>query len=209
MKNKKLILFDLDGVILDSKTNMMFSWAAVQEKFSIATPFENYFQNIGRPFYEIMEILGHSNLASEIEPVYKASSIQNIDKLSFYDDVEEVLSELISRGYKLGVVTSKDNQRTKLILDKLNIEFSIIRTPDSLCRGKPAPDHLLLSLALTNTDPADAVYIGDMDVDCMAAERAGINYLHATWGYSSSMNENIHTLQSFKEITDVFEEIKI
>ena len=57
--SKKVLIFDLDGVIIDSKTNMFFSWSKVQDVHSLKKfKFKNYFQNIGRPFYDILKILG-------------------------------------------------------------------------------------------------------------------------------------------------------
>ena len=205
MPGKKLILLDLDGVVLDSKTNMALSWASVQEEFSISTPFDDYFLNIGRPFCEIMKILGHSDLALDIEDIYKNASIDNIDKLSFYENAQEVLGKLVELKYKLGIVTSKDAHRTKLILDRLDINFSVVQTPDNICRGKPSPDHILIAMAHTNTDPSETVYIGDMHVDYLAAILDNIDYYHATWGYSPEIECNVNKLDQLKDIIPILE----
>ena len=45
----KLVLFDLDGVLIDSKENMRCAWI-VKKKFNLKQSFENYFKNIGLPF---------------------------------------------------------------------------------------------------------------------------------------------------------------
>lgn len=199
-KNKKLILFDLDGVILNSKDNMFTSWLAVQDEFNITVPFDSYFQNIGRPFSEIMKILGLTDKARDIEDVYKKASMSNLDKLTFYDGVDVALLKLAKLGYKLGVVTSKDEERTKLILSMLDVTFCVIQTPNEKYRGKPCPDHILIALAETNTDPDEAVYIGDMEVDYIAASRAGIDYFHAVWGYFGDLESNVAKFESLTEI---------
>jgi len=205
MKNKKLILFDLDGVIVNSESNMKLAWNEVQTIFAITTPFEDYFKNIGRPFSEIMKILGHSENSNKIEDVYKSTSLKTLNDIEFYDGVSDVLNKLSVKGYKLGIITSKDKDRTDLILNKLNVTFSIIRTPDNLCRGKPSPDHLLFAMAVTNTDPINTIYVGDMDVDCLAAERAGIDYIHAMWGYSPKIEHTVFGLNSFRDIYNFLE----
>lgn len=124
--------------------------------------------------------------------------MDNFDKISFYDGTQEVLRKLTKLGYKLGIVTSKDNQRTQMILDNLDVELSIVRTPDNICRGKPSPDHLMIALA--NTDPSEAIYIGDMSVDYLASSIAGINYFHAAWGYSPEIKYTVHKLHTLKDI---------
>lgn len=200
MKNKKLVLFDLDGVIINSKSNMEYAWKSVQDTFDISTPFTDYFKNIGRPFLEIMEKLGYSENGKEIEWVYKSTSLKKLDEIEFYDGVSNVLKDLFENDYKLGIVTSKDKERTNIILEKLGISFSVIRTPDNICRGKPSPDHLLLAMALTNTDPVNTIYIGDMDVDYLAAKSAGVDYIHAMWGYSPTIKHDVLKLNSFMDI---------
>ena len=55
--SKPTFIFDLDGVLIDSKRNMQYSWIAVQKKFKIShIQFDDYFDKIGRPFYKILEI---------------------------------------------------------------------------------------------------------------------------------------------------------
>ena len=48
---------------------------------------------------------------------------------------------------------------------------------------KPAPDAVLEILARLDTDKADAVYIGDSDVDIMTAQNAGIPCISVAWGF--------------------------
>ena len=53
---KKLLIFDLDGVLIDSKDNMKLAWTEVQKKYFLNNiAFENYFKEIGRPFIEILK----------------------------------------------------------------------------------------------------------------------------------------------------------
>jgi HAD superfamily hydrolase (TIGR01549 family) len=197
---KKLILFDLDGVIIDSKPNMAHSWSVVQERFSIDTPFESYFSNIGRPFPEIIQILGHSDQALEIEKVYKKASLELLGKIKVYDGVHETLALIDELGYKMGIVTSKDKARTDIVLRNIDLDFDIVRTPDNTCRGKPCPDHLLYAVAMLNVDPSESIFVGDMEVDYLAAKRANIDFFHAKWGYSPSTIHDAVTLNSFHEI---------
>ena len=83
--NKKLVLFDLDGVIVDSKHNMMLSWNAVREKHNIDVKFKDYFENIGRPFSDILDILNIKENQNNIAQTYNKVSQQMIGKLSFYE----------------------------------------------------------------------------------------------------------------------------
>src|SRR5262249_44246043 len=100
-QRKRLILFDLDGVLLDSRENMRLSWLRACEQVGIAVGFDRYFREIGRPFPAIMDRLGLSHQASQIEEAFRIASMENIGKLSFYPGVVETLSRLDTAGMKL------------------------------------------------------------------------------------------------------------
>lgn len=197
---KELALFDLDGVLLDSRENMRRSWSKVRERCGTDVSFERYFSEIGRPFPVIMERLGLSAHASEIEAVFRMASMENLDALNFYPRVSETLLELQRRGLKIGIVTSKDQLRTNAILAMLPVTFACIHAPDGKTRGKPAPDHLLMAMAQASVDPAETIYIGDMAADHEAAKRAGIDYAHAAWGYGQEPEDDSWILSGMQDL---------
>lgn len=202
---KRLLLFDLDGVLLDSKSNMEFAWAAVRENLGVTVEFGAYFAQIGRPFKDIMLSLGLAAQAEEIEAVYFKTSVSSPHLLKWYPGVAETLSGIQSKGVKMGIVTSKDANRTTALLSGLPVKFDTVQTPAPGLRGKPAPDHILLACALLNVDPAQAMFIGDMLVDCEAARRAGVAYAHAMWGYGALPVGHCREIASVGEIAEVLE----
>jgi HAD superfamily hydrolase (TIGR01549 family) len=183
VRDKRLALFDLDGVLLDSKENMRLSWDQVRKQLGVTVEFSSYFSRIGRPFKNIMDQLGLSEQAKEIESVYRISSMENLKLAQFYPGALEMLSNISASEVKIGIVTSKDKLRTDAILAMLPITFASVRTPNPAIRGKPAPDQLLAAMAEVGVDPADTLYIGDMAADHEAAVRARVDYIHAEWGY--------------------------
>ena len=74
MEKKKLFLFDLDGVLINSKSNMKFSWEAVNEKHQLNIGFKKYFSYIGRDFKDILKNLGIKKNFKEIEKTFKTNS---------------------------------------------------------------------------------------------------------------------------------------
>lgn len=179
----QLVLFDMDGVLLNSKDNMRVAWAAVQRELHVTVPFEHYLEKIGTPFAEIMSTLGLQNLATEASHIYFSASRQHDALLKWYPSINELLVNLSLHGHKLGIVTSKDGRRARELLSQLPIVFDTVQTPETGLRGKPAPDHILMACALTNTDPSETLFVGDMPVDYHAARRAGVSFCHASWGY--------------------------
>ena len=205
MPGKQLILFDLDGVILDSRPNMERSWREVCANTAIDVPFELYFAEIGRPFREILRRLGVEEHAEEAEKIFRIASMQNLSLARFYEGTEETLAALQERDIRIGLVTSKDTQRTNAIIALLPVDFITVQTPTGRYRGKPAPDYLLVAMAEAGVDPGDTLYVGDMDVDFQAAQRAGVDYVHAEWGYGSMPAPDCPKISRFADLLSVLD----
>lgn len=181
----RLALFDLDGVLVDSRDAMEEAWEAVQRDLGVTVPFAAYFREIGRPFADIMERLGLSDQAQEIERVYRATALRTAPRVPAFDGVERALATLAIAGVKLGVVTSKARPQTYWTLAQFDVPFETVQTPETRHPGKPSPWPLLIAVNEARVDVDEAVFIGDMDVDCAAARHAGMRFLHAAWGYGA------------------------
>lgn len=183
-----LVLLDLDGVLVDSRDAMEEAWRAVQHEVGVATPFAAYFREIGRPFADILQRLGLTEDAEEIERVYRATALRTAPRVPAFPGVPEALAALDARGIKLGVVTSKAEAQTAWTLAQFDVDFATVQTPERHTPGKPAPYPLLVAVHEAQVDVRDTVFVGDMDVDCAAARNAGIRFLHAGWGYGACLD---------------------
>ena len=196
----KTYIFDLDGVLIDSAHMMEQSWNTCMLEHELTQPFSEYFKHIGKPFRDIMKELNVENVEA-VKHTYDKASLELMEYcLEFYDGVEDTLKE-IKKNSKIAVVTSKTAERTNVILDHLDIEFDYVVSPKKGLRGKPAPDQILFCLAMTQTDPKDAVYIGDMQVDYEAATRAGIDFIHASYGYGKC-DHSVKSIENLNSLLD-------
>jgi phosphoglycolate phosphatase len=185
MPDPALVLLDLDGVLVDSRDAMETAWEAVQHDLGVTTPFAAYFREIGRPFRDILERLGLSDQADEIERIYRATALREAPRVPAFPGIHRALRRLDERGVKLGVVTSKARSQTTWTLAQFDVEFATVQTPERGCPGKPAPYPLLVAASEARVDVRDAIFVGDMDVDGAAARRAGMRFRHAGWGYGA------------------------
>lgn len=196
----KTYIFDLDGVLIDSAHMMEQSWNTCMLEHELTQPFSEYFKHIGKPFRDIMKELNVENVEA-VKHTYDKASLELMEYcLEFYDGVEDTLKE-IKKNSKIAVVTSKTAERTNVILDHLDVEFDYVVSPKKGLRGKPAPDQILFCLAMTQTDPKDAVYIGDMQVDYEAATRAGIDFIHASYGYGKC-DHSVKSIENLNSLLD-------
>lgn len=182
------IAFDMDGVLIDSVAVMEKAWAEAMKSVGLKVEFSEYRKEIGRPFFDILKTLNVDQLYWDpIRVVYEKISALAINEISLTEGILVALSQIKALGVKISLVTSKPVDRVQVILDKYFEKdiFDSVVTPESVAngRGKPAPDQLLMACIGVGVDPGNTIYVGDMEVDRVAAKSAGIHFIHAAWGY--------------------------
>ena len=111
MKKYSLIIFDLDGVIIDSKKNMSYAWEKVKKKHQIKTKFKKYFEKIGYPFKEILKKMKIKKNHSEIQKTYSEASLISFGKIKLYKNIKKILFCL-------------KRKKVKITLQRVYVKFS-------------------------------------------------------------------------------------
>ncbi|HKS48045.1 MAG TPA: HAD-IA family hydrolase [Amycolatopsis sp.] len=177
------IVFDLDGVLVDS-------FSVMREAFAIAyaevvgkgrPPFEEYNTHLGRYFPDIMRIMG---LPLEMEAPFVRESYRLAHLVRVCDGVPEVVSTLRDSGHRLAVATGKSGQRARSLLDRLDLldQFDVVVGSDEVARPKPAAEIVLRALGVLKVEVEDAMMIGDAVTDIASARAAGVTAVAALWG---------------------------
>ncbi|WSQ40705.1 HAD-IA family hydrolase [Streptomyces sp. NBC_01224] len=180
---RSVVVFDLDGVLVDS-TEVM------REAFSIAyaevvgdgpAPFAEYNRHLGRYFPDIMRIM---DLPLAMEEPFVRESYRMAHLVPLFDGVPEMLHTLRERGLRLAVATGKSGPRARSLLSQLGVLelFDHVIGSDEIARPKPAPDIVLHALELLGAEPDSAVMVGDAVTDIESAHGAGVAALAALWG---------------------------
>ena len=208
MQNKKKILgkkfyhfiFDIDGVILNSKNNMRLSWVKTNNKYNLKKNFSKYFENIGLPFDKILKNIGINSNFKKIENEYKKNSIKYSKKITIYKNIKDFFIYLDQNKIDYYVVTSKDLVRTKKFLFHYKIFPKSIHCPSKKYKGKPNPDLLNHCIKTNKLDKKYCCYVGDTEFDYIASANAKINFIFANYGYGKIKKKYKFVINTPKEL---------
>jgi AHBA synthesis associated protein len=177
------IVFDLDGVLVDSFAVMRqaFARAYAEVVGPGEPPFETYRRHMGRYFPEIMRLMG---LPPELEGPFMRVSAELTDQVTVYDGIRSLLAELRAAGLRLAVATGKSGPRARTLLGRLDLlaSFDAVIGSDEVPRPKPAPDIVLRALHELGTYPDAAMMVGDAPTDIRSARGARVRSVAAMWG---------------------------
>ena len=202
INNIKLIIFDLDGVLINSKTNMKIAWNHVKKKFNIKKNFYEYFQFVGYPFFEILTKLSITKNHQKIEQEFNKVSLKNLNKISTYKNVQKVLFYFKKKKIQMAIVTSKNKSRTIRLVRKMKFPIQNIVCPSKFTKGKPHPDQINVALKRCKINRKNVAYVGDMRVDFLLSKNAKINFIYAKYGYGKKQNYKYNIL-NFKDLIKI------
>lgn len=180
-----VVLFDLDGTLVDSAAVILASFhhateTVLQRRF----PDEQILAQVGGTNLETQMARLDPDRVDELVQVYRAHNDPSYDGLACFDGVVGVLAHLHGEGRRLGVVSAKRRPTVERVFEGAGIGgyFDVIVGSDATERHKPDPEPLLFALAQLGATPRDAAYVGDSPFDMEAARAAGVFAVAVAWG---------------------------
>jgi AHBA synthesis associated protein len=180
----KAVIFDLDGVLIDSEPLMRFAFAASYRQVvgEGPLPIETYLEHMGESFPQIMDHLG---LPHELWEPYCELCERHVDQITLFPKTRNLLTWAQSTlKLRLAILTGKDQARTSHILEHFDLAhfFSVVIAADQLNRAKPDPEGILRILQLLDCPADQAVMVGDAVSDILCAKQAGVRSIAVLWG---------------------------
>ncbi len=189
-RDKKYLIFDMDGTLIDSSSVISNSINFVRKHLSLEPMRKEHIiscinsVNIHAPsfFYGVDEFQkDHIELFKEYY-----SKNHHIDT-ALYDGIERLLELLKRDNRSLSVATNAYKLSAKEILDAKGISsyFDIVVSADEVKNPKPSREMIDKIVEFYRAELDEFVVIGDGERDIMAAKSAGVDYIVVDWGFSN------------------------
>ncbi|WP_064610997.1 HAD family hydrolase [Streptobacillus moniliformis] len=197
---KKLVIFDLDGTLLNSIYAIANAINKALEHFGLKTyePMEyNYF--VGNGLRKLVQIIiekeKYDKSVDEIMEVLLKIYDKEYDyNLKPYKGIEKLLDHLTLNDIKFAVVTNKDHDLAvkSCMIEELkpyNFYKIIGVDPEKIHERKPSNINVLRLRDELNLKNEDILFVGDMLVDKETAENSGIDFIYCNWGFGEVKGE--------------------
>lgn len=177
----RALIFDFDGLLVDTETPAYQSWVEIFREHGAELPRALYQQDIGTAgmFDAIGELQRLTGKQFEHEVVWQARQLHK-ERLSFNQPllpgVTELLQAAQQTGLPMAVASSSGSEWVESWLERLAIRqfFQCVRTRHDVERIKPAPDLFLAAAACLGVEPATCVVFEDSPHGMTAAAAAGM-----------------------------------
>lgn len=186
----ELVIFDLDGTILDTLEDLTDSvnYALAKHGYPART-MEEVRQFVGDGLLMLVRRALKPETDEEITQTVLATlkayyKEHCTDKTRPYEGIIELLRELKTAGYKLAVVSNKADYAVQILCGQYfeNIFHMAVGEKEGV-RKKPAPDSVNRVLEELQVSREKAVYVGDSEVDIETAKNAGMQAVLVDWGF--------------------------
>ena len=209
----KAILFDMDGVLIDSEALMAKSGILALRDYGIDPVPEDFIPFVGR---------GEDKYIGGVAQKYSLTYTPDMKALAYRyygqyveaeaavpKDVHRVLTEVKARGYRVAVCTSADYAKVVHNLRAIGVAedfFDAFVTGDSITNLKPHPEIYLTGAKLTGAPPEDCLVVEDAPSGILAAHAGGMKAVGITSSFPGEyLVEQSHPDYIIHELAELLE----
>lgn len=197
--NKKALLFDLDGTLIDSLDDLVSAINQTMTANNLSSlSREAVSRFIGKGSFILVEkalkeVLGKlpaKNVVEQIHRQYLQNMLHTRGRYTrCFDGVHASLDALKNGGFCLALVTNKPRINTLRLIQQLDLDrfFSVIVAGDDTPNPKPAPDILIVAMTQLGLAPQECIMIGDSMNDALAAQNADTACVLLETGYNEGI----------------------
>lgn len=218
MKNKRTVVFDLDGTLVESAPDLLDSlnFCLEQSGYSTIKPHDLH-HLVGQGGRVMIEralseqsIEPTEDKVSHLLDLFLENYTENMPgKTRYFNGVDETLDNLAKSGFLLAVCTNKYEALAKRLLDAIEPKkrFAVICGGDTFAWRKPDPRHIFSTIEKAGGLPEKSVMVGDSRADIDAAKGGDIPVVAVDFGYTDIPVHQLsptRIVSQFSEITPEF-----
>ncbi|MBI2650712.1 HAD family hydrolase [Candidatus Woesearchaeota archaeon] len=191
----KAVLFDLDGVLVDSFEAWFHTFNDSLKHFGLrALSKAKFSKQWGGPIERDIKKYFIGRTVEEVKNTHNTNFMKWKSHVELFPQSTNVLQKLKKQNRKLGLITNSSKLITSMILNHHGLKkyFQVIITMDDVKRRKPAPDMILKACKMLKVKPKNTILIGDTKNDMIAGKRTGC----VTVGYKVKGDYKIKSLNS-------------
>ena len=178
----KAVLFDVDGVLLDSKEANAKYLENIIIRAGYRKPEKKDLEKVFHiSLLDSIKLLTKERNKTKITKLWKQAELKEnypFDLIRVPEDIKETIIKL-SKKYKLGIVTSRAMAGVEEFFHYTRLQnyFEVVVASDIIKNPKPDPESLFFAISKLKVKPNEAVYIGDSRNDLIASKKAGAFFI--------------------------------
>ena len=212
----KAILFDMDGVLIESEFLMRHAAIQALAEWGIEAKHEDFreFTGMGEDMFVggVAQKYGHTYTYDMKDRAYDYFGAQVKELAHVPEGVKEMLTALHEKGLVMAVCSAADLRKVRYNIQAIGVDesiFSALVTGSDVERKKPFPDIYLKGAELIGMDPKDCLVVEDAVSGIKAAHAAGMDAVGVPTTFSKEeLQERVHPeylLNEIKELTNLFD----
>ena len=218
-----LVIFDLDGTLIDSLGDLADAMNAVLEEHGHPVhPLDAYRQFVGDGIEMLVRralppgVADESKVPRYVDLMRREYSRRWVATTRPFPGIPELLAALDSRGVYTTVLSNKNDSATRAVVDLLFTDhtFKDVRGERIGVPRKPDPTAALEMISALGKLPEQSIFVGDTAIDMATGKNAGIQTVGVTWGFrdvdellSHGADHIVHRPIEILEFTEVHNEV--
>lgn len=215
MRKTKAIIFDIDGTLWDATEPLAEIWNAIGIEvtgFDHKLTKEDLARNMGKPLLDILFDLFPDANEEEAKQICEQINKRQCAYLKehpgkLYPGVIDLLNDIYElKEFDTYLVSNCENNYMDTFIETTHLGFYFV---DSECYGntrKPKKENIRMVIGRNRIEKA--IYVGDTIHDYAAAKNAGVEFVHATYGFDPNFKSE-YKINSPRELTKIIKELML
>ncbi|MBS3750283.1 MAG: HAD-IA family hydrolase [Anaerolineales bacterium] len=178
----KGIIFDFDGLIIDSESVVFHTWQRLYSSYDLDLKMEDWAEIIGRsdqdrdPMVALAHAAGKGFKEEETRKDFDKELAEEMEKTDVFPGVREVIADAKEAGLKLAIASSSSRSWVEEHLQRFQLceYFDVIVSSDDVKKAKPDPKIYALAVQELALNPKQVMVFEDSPAGVLAAKRASL-----------------------------------